>query len=308
VTALSSGSTAAITATPSPAANRPSMTGSCAWPAKPIGAMAPLGYSFSSITRSAKAVGRWATHALSAHSIDIDLAPKSVSTGQPPNLSVAAALIARLAIDLRFQSRGLGEALVPWPGRMGLRSHHSPPDRRHLFDADIIAHLGPGRGGFRRHQRRGQRRLCLPLTLADHLGLRELIDDSVDLGDAAGHAHVGLKAMGLIASVLAGGDSIADADVLRSGRSEVAIGQWMPVPSTLGTCLGAPPGPILVAWIPSPPSCWPGRDSTICQVYGVKKQGGTRSIDRQPAIMSTSPPPAHHPHQPQPRPACAAST
>jgi ribosomal protein S18 acetylase RimI-like enzyme len=51
-------------------------------------------------------------YALSAHSIDIDLAPRPVSTGQPPNLPVAAALIARLAIDLRFQSRGLGEALL----------------------------------------------------------------------------------------------------------------------------------------------------------------------------------------------------
>ncbi len=43
--------------------------------------------------------------------------------------------------------------------------------------------------------------------------------------------------MGVIASALAGGDSIDDADVLRSGRSEVAIGQWMPAPSTIGTYL-----------------------------------------------------------------------
>jgi hypothetical protein len=43
--------------------------------------------------------------------------------------------------------------------------------------------------------------------------------------------------MGLIASALAGSDSIDDADALRSGRSETAIGQWMPAPSTLGTFL-----------------------------------------------------------------------
>ncbi|MDQ6613239.1 MAG: hypothetical protein M3083_00340 [Actinomycetota bacterium] len=42
--------------------------------------------------------------------------------------------------------------------------------------------------------------LCLPMTVADRLGLRGLFDERVDLGDAAGHANVGLKAMGLIAS------------------------------------------------------------------------------------------------------------
>src|ERR1700735_657470 len=67
--------------------------------------------------------------------------------------------------------------------------------------------------------------LVLPMTLAGRLGLRELFDERVDLGDAVGHANVGLKAMGLIASALSGGDSIDDADVLRSGRSQAAIGQ-----------------------------------------------------------------------------------
>jgi Transposase DDE domain group 1 len=131
--------------------------------------------------------------------------------------------------------------------------------------------------------------LCLPLTLADHLGLRELIDESVDLGAAAGHANVGLKAIGLIASALAGGDSIADADILRSGRSEVVIGQWMPAPSTLGTylrgftwahsrSLDSVAAELLArAW---DAGAGPGTkpltidvDSTICQVYGIKKQG-----------------------------------
>ena len=79
--------------------------------------------------------------------------------------------------------------------------------------------------------------LLLPMSLAEHLGVRDLIDASVDLRDAPGHANVGMKAMGLIASALAGGDSIDDADVLRSGRCAVAIGQSMPAPSTLGTYL-----------------------------------------------------------------------
>jgi ribosomal protein S18 acetylase RimI-like enzyme len=51
-------------------------------------------------------------YALSAHTIDIDLAPPSVSTGQPPNRPIGAALIARLAVDVSYQGRRLGEALL----------------------------------------------------------------------------------------------------------------------------------------------------------------------------------------------------
>ena len=51
-------------------------------------------------------------YALSAHAIDIDLAPTSVSIGQPPNRPIGAALIARLAVDLGFRRRRLGEALL----------------------------------------------------------------------------------------------------------------------------------------------------------------------------------------------------
>lgn len=131
--------------------------------------------------------------------------------------------------------------------------------------------------------------LCLPMTLAEHLGLRELVDTHVDLGDAAGRANPGLKAMGLIGSALAGGDSIDDADVLRSGRSEVAIGQWMPAPSTLGTYLRGftfgharqldkVAGEVLTrAWAagagPGDAEVVIDLDSTIVEVYGTKKQG-----------------------------------
>ena len=60
--------------------------------------------------------------------------------------------------------------------------------------------------------------LILPVTLAQHLGLRELVDDQVDLGDAPGRANPGDKMMTLVASALAGGDCIDDADALRSAR------------------------------------------------------------------------------------------
>lgn len=131
--------------------------------------------------------------------------------------------------------------------------------------------------------------LMLPIALAARLGLRDLVDEHVDLGDAPGRANVGLKAMGLVASALAGGDSIDDADVLRSGRSQAAIGQWMPAPSTLGTFLRS------FSWaharqLDTVAACllaraWtagagPGDneliidvDSTITEVYGTAKQG-----------------------------------
>ena len=56
--------------------------------------------------------------------------------------------------------------------------------------------------------------LLLPVTLAQHLGLRQLVDSHVDLGDAPGRANTGDKMMTLVASALAGGDCIADADGL----------------------------------------------------------------------------------------------
>ena len=59
--------------------------------------------------------------------------------------------------------------------------------------------------------------LLLPATLAQHLGLRELVDYHLDLGSAPGRANTGDKLMTLVASALAGGDCIDDADALRTG-------------------------------------------------------------------------------------------
>jgi hypothetical protein len=132
--------------------------------------------------------------------------------------------------------------------------------------------------------------LMLPATLAQHLGLRELFDEHVDLGDAAGRAHVGHKAMTLVHSALAGGDSIDDADVLRSGDTEAVLGHGVLAPSTLGTFLRSfswgharqldkVAGELLGrAWAAG---AGPGEapatidvDSTICETYGLAKQGG----------------------------------
>ena len=79
--------------------------------------------------------------------------------------------------------------------------------------------------------------LLLPATLAQRLGLGELVDSHVDLGDAPGRANTGDKLMTLVASALAGGDCIDDADVLRTGGTAGTIGCVVKAPSTLGTFL-----------------------------------------------------------------------
>ena len=134
--------------------------------------------------------------------------------------------------------------------------------------------------------------LLAPASLAQHLGLRELFETHVDLGAAVGHANVGHKAMTLIHSALAGGDSIDDADALRAGATASVLGHGVLAPSTLGTYLrsytwgharqldkvagellgrawaaGAGPGgsPVTI-----------DMDSSILETYGLKKQGGAK--------------------------------
>ena len=67
--------------------------------------------------------------------------------------------------------------------------------------------------------------LLLPSTLAQHLGLPQLGDRRLDLGRAPGRANTGDKMMTLVASALAGGDCIDDADVLRTGGDGLHPGQ-----------------------------------------------------------------------------------
>jgi len=134
--------------------------------------------------------------------------------------------------------------------------------------------------------------LMLPATLAQHLGLLDLFDEHVDLGDAPGRANVGHKAMTRIHSALAGGDSIDDADALRAGDTQAVLGHVVLAPSTLGTFLRSfswgharqldvVSGDLLTrAWAAG---AGPGEepftidvDSSIHETYGLAKEGGTR--------------------------------
>jgi len=155
-----------------------------------------------------------------------------------------------------------------------MRSSHSLDRLDVAFDDDrLVAEAG----------------LLLPATLAHHLGLRELVNEHLDLGQAPGRANVGDKLLTLVMSALAGGDTIDDADALRAGGTSRVLGHVVKAPSTLGTFLrsfrwghvrqldrvsrellvrafsaGAGPGsePFTI-----------DLDSTICETYGLQKEG-----------------------------------
>jgi len=155
-----------------------------------------------------------------------------------------------------------------------MRSSHSLDRLDTAFDDDrLVADAG----------------LLLPATLAQHLGLKELVDEHLDLGDKVGAANAGDKLLTLVMSALAGGDCIDDANALRAGGTERILGFTMKAASTLGTFLrsfrwghvrqldrvsrellarawsaGAGPGsePLTI-----------DLDSTICETYGLAKEG-----------------------------------
>lgn len=131
--------------------------------------------------------------------------------------------------------------------------------------------------------------MILPATLAQHLGLKALFDEHVDLGDSPGRANVGIKAMTVIHSVLAGGDCIDDADRMRVTQTPLVMGHEVRAPSTLGTFLrsftwghvsqleAVQDELVRRAWaMGAGPEDGPVTldvDSTICETYGLKKQG-----------------------------------
>ena len=84
--------------------------------------------------------------------------------------------------------------------------------------------------------------LILPATLALRLGLPQLLRKHLDLGDAPGRANTGDKMMTLVASALAGGDCIDDADAMRVGGTARVLGFTARAPSpplSRGQALGA---------------------------------------------------------------------
>jgi hypothetical protein len=161
-----------------------------------------------------------------------------------------------------------------------MRSSHSLDRVETVFDGtQLVADAG----------------LLLPATLAQHLGLGELVDDHLDLGD---------KLLTLVISALAGGDCIDDANALRAGGTERVLGFTVKAASTLGTFLRSfrwghvrqldrvSRGLLARAWAAGAgPGATPftiDLDSTICETYGLAKEGGTSPIPASAAITRSS--------------------
>jgi len=135
--------------------------------------------------------------------------------------------------------------------------------------------------------------LIAPASVAQHLGLKQLLEERVDLGDAPGRANVGHKAMSVIHAVLAGAEFIDGCDVLRAGSTSAVLGHAVAAPSTIGTFLrsfswgharqlDAVAGETLArAWAAGAGPDLAGEftidvDSSIHETYGLQKEGGSR--------------------------------
>ena len=65
----------------------------------------------------------------------------------------------------------------------------------------------------------------LAATLAERLGIEQVADALIDLGERAGAYRPGRKLLTLVHSMLAGGDCVDDADLLRCGATSQVLGQ-----------------------------------------------------------------------------------
>jgi hypothetical protein len=148
--------------------------------------------------------------------------------------------------------------------------------------------------------------LLLPATLAERLGIEQVADQVVSLGDQPGAARPGRKLLTLVHAMVAGGDCIDDVELLRCGSTASVLGHQVMAASTVGTFLRAftfghvrqldkVTGEVLArAWTAG---AGPGDgplivdvDSTICEVHGYHKQGAcygyTRTLGYHPLLAT----------------------
>jgi hypothetical protein len=148
--------------------------------------------------------------------------------------------------------------------------------------------------------------LALTATLAERLGVEAVVDELVDLGDRPGHHRPGRKVLTLLHAMVAGGDVIDDADVLRTARTQEVLGHRVMAPSTLGTFLRSftfghirqldqvAETLLARAWAagagPGDQELTMDLDSTVCEVHGHAKgaaaYGYTRRLGYHPLLAS----------------------
>jgi hypothetical protein len=176
-------------------------------------------------------------------------------------------------------------------GTFSMSSSHTPDGLVVAFDDDhAVANAG----------------LALTATLAERLGVEAVVDELVDLGDRPGAHRPGRKVLTLLHAMVAGGDAIDDADVLRTGRTQEILGHRVMAPSTLGTFLRSftfghirqldRVAETLLgrAWAagagPGAQELTMDLDSTVCEVHGHAKGGAaygyTHRLGYHPVLAS----------------------
>ncbi len=131
--------------------------------------------------------------------------------------------------------------------------------------------------------------LALTGILARRLGIEDLANELIGLGDRPGASRPGRKILTLLHAMVAGGDCIDDVDVLRSGSTAQVLGHRVMAPSTCGTFLRSFTfghvrqldrvfeTVLTRAWTAGAgPAAEPMTidvDSTICEVHGYHKGG-----------------------------------
>jgi hypothetical protein len=148
--------------------------------------------------------------------------------------------------------------------------------------------------------------LLLAATLAERLGIEQAADRVIDLGERPGAHRPGRKLLTLVHAMLAGGDCIDDADLLRCGATSQVLGHRVMAPSTLGTFLRAftfghtrqldrlTETVLSRAWAagagPGDGPMTMDLDSTVCEVHGYHKQGAaygyTRTLGYHPLVAT----------------------
>jgi hypothetical protein len=131
--------------------------------------------------------------------------------------------------------------------------------------------------------------VLLAATPAERLGIEQAADQLIDLGDRAGAARPGRKLLTLVHLMIAGGDCIDTADLLRCGATSRVLGHRVMAPSTVGTFLRAftfghvrqldrlSEQLLTRGWAagagPADAAMTIDLDSTVCEVHGYRKQG-----------------------------------
>ena len=143
--------------------------------------------------------------------------------------------------------------------------------------------------------------LLLPATLAERLGIETVADEQVILGDRPGHHRPGRKLLTLLHALVAGGDCIDDADLLRTGSTAEVLGHRVMAPRRWGRSYGRSPSATSASWTASPKPSWAGRgppvpagdgpvtidlDSTSCEAHGHHKAAPPTAT---PASSATTP-------------------